>query len=150
MAEMSDPESASVPPSFQETALSASDVWQSGETEQRTEALSCYLSYAAAMSPIQNATARARELARLGPGTHVIDIGCGTGVSLLDLAAAVAPGGIVTAVDHAPDLLKLAEKAVEGADIGANFVFRVADAESLPFPDNSFDAAYISRVLIHL
>jgi ubiquinone/menaquinone biosynthesis C-methylase UbiE len=150
MAEMSGPESASVPDFSQHTALSASDVWQSGETEQRTEALSTYLSQAAAMTPIQIATARARELARLAPGSHVIDIGCGTGVSLLDLAAAVAPGGVVTAVDHAPDLLAIAEQVVEGADIEASFVFQVADAESLPYPNDSFDAAYISRVLIHL
>lgn len=150
MAELSGPESAGVPDPSQHVALSASGVWQSGETEQRTEALSSYLSTAAAMTPIQIATARARELARLKPGSHVIDIGCGTGVSLRDLAAAVAPGGTVTAVDHAPDLLKVAEEQVERLDVEARFVFRVADAESLPFPSGSFDAAYISRVLIHL
>jgi ubiquinone/menaquinone biosynthesis C-methylase UbiE len=102
------------------------------------------------MTPIQIATARAREMAHLQAGSRVIDIGCGTGVSLRDLASAVAPGGTVTAVDHAPDLLKVAESQVEGVNLDARFVFRVADAESLPFPEDSFDAAYISRVLIHL
>jgi len=42
------------------------------------------------------------------PGERVIDLGCGAGAMAQAIAAAVTPGGSVTAVDISPDLLDVA------------------------------------------
>ncbi|MCL5776570.1 methyltransferase domain-containing protein [Limibaculum sp. FT325] len=42
------------------------------------------------------------------PGERVIDLGCGAGAMAQAIAAAVVPGGSVTAVDISPDLLDIA------------------------------------------
>ena len=43
-------------------------------------------------------------LAHLSPGARVLDVGCGPGTITADLAARV-PGGQVTGIDAAPDVL---------------------------------------------
>ncbi len=49
---------------------------------------------------------RLLELAALRPGMAVLDVACGTGLVLLDAAAAVGPSGRVTAVDLSAQMLK--------------------------------------------
>lgn len=74
----------------------------------------------------------ALDAARVTAGTRLLDAGCGAG--LLALLARLR-GAVVTAVDAAPGMIEVARQRVPGADV------RVADLESLPFPDASFDAA---------
>jgi SAM-dependent methyltransferase len=129
---------------------SSSAAWETRTTDQHREALSAYLAQAAVLTPIQAAAARAFEMLGIGPGFRVLDIGCGTGLSLAGLARAVAPAGSVTGLDHAPALLEEAKERVAAAGIAAMVRFDVGDAHALPYADGSFDAAHISRVLIHL
>jgi SAM-dependent methyltransferase len=133
-----------------EVGFSASMAWDAAAADKHRAGLSAYLAQAAAMTPIQVAAARAREMLRLERGARVLDVGCGTGVSLTDLARAVAPGGAVTGLDHAPALLEEARQRVDAAGIGAMVRLDAGDAQALPYPDATFDAAHISRVLIHL
>src|SRR5271163_4528288 len=72
------------------------------------------------------------------PGMAVLDLASGTGHPALPLAAAVAPGGTVTATDQSAGML---EVVVENArkDNLPNVRVQQALAESLPFPDQSFD-----------
>jgi SAM-dependent methyltransferase len=133
-----------------EYGYSSSTAWEARTTDEHREGLSAYLARAAAMTPIQTAAARALEMLRIGPGDHVLDIGCGTGVSLAGLARIVAPTGSVTGLDHAPALLDEAKQHVNEDGVGAMVRFDVGDAHALPYVDASFDAAHISRVLIHL
>lgn len=65
-----------------------------------------------------------------GPGTRVLDVGCGTGV-FLELAA--ERGATVAGVDAAGPLLEIARERVPAADL------RLADMEALPFGDGAFD-----------
>jgi SAM-dependent methyltransferase len=62
----------------------------------------------------------------------------------------VGPSGHIVAVDHTPALLDEARVhfATSGAPARAAFV--TADAHSLPFADNLFDAAHAERVLMHV
>jgi ubiquinone/menaquinone biosynthesis C-methylase UbiE len=76
--------------------------------------------------------------AELAPGMEVLDLASGTGEPALSLAQAVGPQGRVVATDLVPQMLEAARQnaAAQGLD---NMEFRMADAESLPFPDGEFD-----------
>jgi SAM-dependent methyltransferase len=79
------------------------------------------------------------EVAHVRPGLRILDLGSGTGQPALDLARATGPTGHVTATDLSPAMLTLAEEHARAAGL-ANIAFRQADAEALPFPDETFDA----------
>ena len=76
--------------------------------------------------------------ARVRPGLRVLDLASGTGHPALDLAAAVGPGGRVTATDLSAGMLAVAEGHAQRLGL-ANIAFRPADAHDLPFDDASFD-----------
>jgi SAM-dependent methyltransferase len=67
-----------------------------------------------------------------GPGTRLLDVGCGAG----DLLAYAAGRGLsVAGIDPAPGMVDHARARLPTADI------RPGDAERLPWPDASFDLA---------
>ncbi len=82
-----------------------------------------------------------RAMAALAPkaGERVLDVGCGAGQTSLALAAAVAPGGSVLAVDISHPLLEVARRRADGQ---AGLAFTEADAQTAPFEAASFDAAF--------
>ena len=75
------------------------------------------------------------EAVELRAGSSVLDVATGTGHVALAAARRFCR---VTGVDFVPSLLEIARKraAIEGLDVE----FREADAENLPFPDDTFDA----------
>jgi SAM-dependent methyltransferase len=80
-------------------------------------------------------------------GEHVLDLGCGTGLPSLALAARVQPNGAVTAIDVSPEMLAAARK--NAADVGlGNLVFREMSADSLDFDDASFDVVTSAFMLM--
>jgi ubiquinone/menaquinone biosynthesis C-methylase UbiE len=76
------------------------------------------------------------EAVDLAAGWRVLDVAAGNGNAAL---AAARCNCEVTALDYVDDLLERARRRAE-AD-GLPLETRVADAENLPFPDASFDAA---------
>jgi SAM-dependent methyltransferase len=83
------------------------------------------------------------ELADLEPGDNVLDVATGYGEPALTAARAVMPGGQVMATDIAPDLLAFGRERARRAGLD-NVEFRESDAETLAFPDETFDAV-VSR-----
>ncbi|MEV7522014.1 methyltransferase domain-containing protein [Streptomyces sp. NPDC091371] len=88
-------------------------------------------------------------IGELRPGMSVLDVGCGPGTITADLAELVAPGGRVTAVDAAGDVVEqarayAAERGVTGVEFGT------ADVHALDFPDDSFDVVHAHQVLQHV
>ncbi len=88
--------------------------------------------------------ARAAELARVGPGSRVLDVATGTGDLAIELARRVAPGGEVLGSDFSEAMLDRARsKAGAQRGSGVRPRFEWADAMALPYPDDSFDAATV-------
>ena len=75
------------------------------------------------------------------PGQHVVDLGCGTGQTTLELAGRVAPGGRAVGVDIAAALLDRAREHAADAGI-ANIEFRHADVQSSDLGAAPFDGAF--------
>jgi SAM-dependent methyltransferase len=82
---------------------------------------------------------RARQALAPRPGERILDIGCGSGQTTLDLAEAVTPGGTVLGVDISRPMLDLARRRAAGV---AGVSFQEADAQTFAFEPASFDAAF--------
>ncbi|MEX1140902.1 MAG: methyltransferase domain-containing protein [Thermoleophilaceae bacterium] len=74
------------------------------------------------------------ERAGVGPGDDVLDVACGTGNAALRAAQA---GADVVASDITPELLEQGGRLADEAGVEIDWV--EADAEALPFEDESFD-----------
>jgi ubiquinone/menaquinone biosynthesis C-methylase UbiE len=86
------------------------------------------------------------ERGGFGPGSHVLDIGCGPGYATLELARLVGQRGRVVGVDVSPRFVAHLQ-AVAAANGVANLGVEVQDVEALGFPPDSFDGAYARWVL---
>jgi ubiquinone/menaquinone biosynthesis C-methylase UbiE len=84
----------------------------------------------------------------LRAGMNLLDVGCGPGTITLGLAQAVAPGH-VTGIDH--DAVHIDAATTLVAEEGVtNATFRIGNALSLPFEDETFDAVFENDLLTHL
>jgi ubiquinone/menaquinone biosynthesis C-methylase UbiE len=80
------------------------------------------------------------------PGERILEIGPGIGVHAIPVAEALRPDGVLEALDmQQPMLDELARNAARRGV--SNIVTRRGDAQRLPYPDASFDAAYLVSVL---
>jgi SAM-dependent methyltransferase len=85
-------------------------------------------------------------MGRLAPGERVLDLGSGAGTDSLIAAQMVGEDGSVTGIDMTPEMLTKARSAA--AAMGAtNVEFIEAEAERLPFPDESFDVVISNGVI---
>jgi ubiquinone/menaquinone biosynthesis C-methylase UbiE len=78
------------------------------------------------------------EYARPKPGMKILDLASGTGEPAISLAARVGSEGHVTALDLSSDLLQIATERAQQRGLN-NFSTQQADAQQLPFADQSFD-----------
>jgi SAM-dependent methyltransferase len=76
------------------------------------------------------------DLAAPRPGERVLDVACGTGIVARLAAERVGPTGNVVGLDLNPGMLAVAGSATPA---GASIEWRKANAEDMPFPDESFD-----------
>lgn len=86
------------------------------------------------------------EIRRL-PYDRALELGCGTGFFLLNLIqSGVARRGSVT--DLSPGMVKVATR--NGQSLGLDVDGRVADAEGIPYDDDTFDLVVGHAVLHHI
>jgi len=80
------------------------------------------------------------------PGERILEVGPGVGIYSLPIAAAIAPSGRLDALDVQRDMLAVLERRAGRARV-TNIVPAEGDAQRLPYPHGSFDAAYVIGVL---
>jgi len=86
----------------------------------------------------RDATHALVDYARPQAGMQVLDLASGTGEPAITLASRIGPEGHVVALDLSPELLQIAEERGRERHL-TNLTTRQADANNLPFPDQSFD-----------
>jgi len=72
--------------------------------------------------------------AQIQPGQRVLDVACGTGILAREIAPRIGSAGRVVGVDPSPGMVAVAKQLAPASE------WREGVAESLPFPDQSFDA----------
>jgi SAM-dependent methyltransferase len=75
------------------------------------------------------------------PGQRVLDIGCGSGPTTIELAREVGPAGEAVGADISPTLVAAAQQRAESAGV-ANASFVVADAQRDELGQAAFDAVF--------
>ncbi|MEJ2884875.1 methyltransferase domain-containing protein [Actinomycetospora aeridis] len=88
------------------------------------------------------------ELAGIGPGARVVDVGCGPGAMLPVLAECVGPHGVVAGVDADPEAVATARAVLAGAGVHRAGVRR-GRAEATGLPAGGYDVAMTRHVLAH-
>lgn len=83
------------------------------------------------------------------PGARVVDLGCGPGTFLADLAERVGPLGRVEGVDDAEDAVRTAGALVEQLGLGGRVDVVQARIEDTGLAAGSFDVAFMRNVLVH-
>jgi cyclopropane fatty-acyl-phospholipid synthase-like methyltransferase len=103
-------------------------------------------------SSVQEATDRLTDLMierlGIGPGAAVLDLGCGLGAPAIRLGRAADVR--VTGVATSKVLVDKAQQAARDAGVDDRVAFEVADALSLPYDDDSFDAVLAIESIVHM
>ncbi|MEU9165475.1 methyltransferase domain-containing protein [Streptomyces sp. NPDC048424] len=81
------------------------------------------------------------ERIKAGPGTRVLDIGCGTGAPAVQLARST--GASVVGITNSPVQARLATQHAEASGAADLVSFRCEDAVDLGFAAESFDAVWL-------
>jgi len=81
------------------------------------------------------------ELAEVSNGASVLDVGCGRGEILFPSAEKVGTLGQVVGIDFAEEMVQQTASEVESRQL-LNAQVRIMDAETLTFPDASFDFVF--------
>lgn len=92
------------------------------------------------------ATEELAELCHIGEGSYVLDVGCGAGQTACLLAKRY--GCRVMGVDIVERMVERSRERAEAEGVADRAEFRVADAQSLPFDDETFDAVITESVTV--
>ena len=89
------------------------------------------------------ATEHVLDRLAVGPGMHLLDVGCGIGGPA---RLAAARGAQVNGVDLTPQFVDTAKELTARVGLAGQASFDVTSGDALPFPDASFDAAMMIHV----
>ena len=91
---------------------------------------------------------RTYQLINAHEGAVILEAGCGTGDDARALAQLVGSTGKVIGIDASEAMI--AEARRRSAELYLPLEFRVGDVQALDFPEQTFDACRIDRVLMHI
>ena len=80
----------------------------------------------------------------------VLDVGCGVGHWSMLLSSVMPESVRVTGIDREPSWVEEASVRARARGLEDRFSYRQAEAQRLPFPDDSFDLTTCQTVLIHM
>jgi ubiquinone/menaquinone biosynthesis C-methylase UbiE len=83
-------------------------------------------------------------------GAAVLEVGCGTGIIVRDLAGMVGPRGRVVGVDVSRAAVESARRFGRSHPAARRMSFRVADGGQLPFRAGAFDVTLAVTVMLHV
>jgi ubiquinone/menaquinone biosynthesis C-methylase UbiE len=89
-------------------------------------------------------TRQLAELCHVNRDSYLLEVGCGTGFTTTYLAEAI--GCRIMGIDISPGMVEWAQKRAARKGLQERCQFRVADAQQLPFDDNTFDAMLCESV----
>jgi ubiquinone/menaquinone biosynthesis C-methylase UbiE len=92
---------------------------------------------------------RLAEIAKLGRGERVLDVGCGTGVVTRHAAQLVGETGHVIGVDLSQGMLRKAQDLLAADGLEARVTLQHGDAERIALPDASVDKVVSLYALRH-
>lgn len=81
----------------------------------------------------------------LPPQARVLDVACGTGIVARTVATHLQGQGAVTGLDLNPAMLVVARRVAEAAGLTITWV--QGDAQTLPFPEASFDLVFCQQAI---
>lgn len=79
-------------------------------------------------------TRKVADAAQIQSGHRALDVGCGTGILAREIATRIGSVGDVVGIDPSPGMVAVAKQLAPAVE------WREGVAESLPFPDQSFEA----------
>jgi ubiquinone/menaquinone biosynthesis C-methylase UbiE len=88
------------------------------------------------------------ERTALSSGTAVLDVGCGPGDDLFDMAEHVGPAGRLVGLDASE--VMTAEARRRARERRLPVTFEVGEVTALPFTDGTFDVCRAARLLEHV
>ena len=121
----------------------------SSRTKEEIEALDPYSFLAALGKRVVRpgghvSTEKLFELAEIKPDHHVLEVGCGVGVTAIELVQRF--GCRVTAIDHSKLMLDKAEELTRAAGLSDRIRYEEADMCVLPYDNDVFDVVVIEAV----
>ena len=81
-------------------------------------------------------------------GHRILDVGCGTGEDVMDLARMVGSEGRAIGVDKSETMMAEAKRRSAGS--GLPVEWRPGDAQCLDFADNTFDGCRAERIFVYI
>ena len=136
----------SIPPIGSDDAFRDVEIWDEEQARYWTDALN-----QRAAAPDQVAL-RVHLLKHSGmkSGDTVLELGCGTGRLLSDLARATGASGRAFGLEPQPSFAKEAERFILEQELAAMTRVLSGRAEEIPLPDASVDLCVAQTVLIHI
>lgn len=134
------------PPSDPNSSGSEEDTYSTARYEHwqyRPESFAAFYKKPLFMTPagivarfLEVRTRTLEDLLPIAPGSRLLDVGCGSGEHMIRYVGRCA---FIAGIDYSRTMLNIAESALTKTGRN-NWELRTADAASLPYPDESFDA----------
>jgi ubiquinone/menaquinone biosynthesis C-methylase UbiE len=90
------------------------------------------------------------KMMSISAGDCVLDVGCGPGIDVLQLAKQVGPKGLAVGIDHDSQMIEEAKSLAQSEKVDEIVKLHVHDITSLPFENEYFDSCRSERVFMHL
>jgi ubiquinone/menaquinone biosynthesis C-methylase UbiE len=87
------------------------------------------------------------EMLHAQPGQRILEIGFGTGHSLIDMTRSVGPSGKVFGIDISEKMVEISRKRADEEGVGKWVELSCGDALHLPYESKSLDSVFMSFTL---